>query len=125
MKNYIYINKVRLYAFHGVLPQEQQVGGEYEVSLRVGCDFSRAMLTDDVTDTVSYADLLALVSREMAVKSRLLEHVAGRIVRAVFAEFPTVLSVQLSITKLNPPMGQLTDGAGVEVKVRKNKRIKE
>ena len=115
MESYIYIDKVRARAFHGVLPQERTVGGDYEVSLRVGYDFSQAMVSDDVSDTVNYADLLDIIRHEMAVPSKLLEHVAGRIVQAVHKRFPQVTSVSLQLTKLNPPFGMLTEGAGVEV----------
>ncbi len=73
------------------------------------------MVSDDVTDTLSYADLCDLVKSEMAVPSNLLEHVAGRIARAVIDRWPQVDSVSLSITKLNPPMGADCNGAGVEL----------
>ena len=115
MESFIYVNKVRVRAFHGVLPQERTVGGDYEVSLRVACDFSRAMDSDHVADTVNYAALLDVVRQEMALPSQLLEHVAGRIVRSVFRRFPLVTSVRVELTKLNPPFGMLTDGAGVEL----------
>ena len=69
MESFIYINKVRARAFHGVLPQERTVGGDYEVSLRVACDFSVAMDSDNVADTVNYAALLDVVRQEMASPS--------------------------------------------------------
>lgn len=117
MESFIYINKVRARAFHGVLPQERTVGGDYEVSLRVAYDFSRAMESDDVADTVNYAELLDIVRQEMAVPSNLLEHVAGRIAKAVKKRFPQVTAVDVQLTKLNPPFGMLTEGAGVELTV--------
>ena len=115
-ESYIYLRDVRFYAHHGVLPQEGRVGGWYTVSLRVGCDLSRAAETDDVTDTVSYADLYELLKREMAVPSKLLEHVAGRIIKAIGQEFPQVKDIDLSITKDNPPIGADCRGAGIRVK---------
>ena len=115
MRSTIFLDSVRLYAFHGVGEQERRVGGWFTVSLRAGCDIGRAMDSDDVADTVSYADLLAVVRREMAVPSRLLEHVAGRIARAVDEELPAVSSLWLRITKENPPMGACCKGAGVEI----------
>ena len=117
MKNssYIFINNLRLYAFHGVLPQERRVGGEYSVTLRVHYNIMRALETDDVADTLNYAELCQLVQREMSVPSRLLEHVAGRIARSVFARCPEATGLDLWLTKLNPPMGADCDGAGVEI----------
>ena len=115
MNSRIFIAGLRMRACHGVLPQERTVGGDFEVSLSVEYDISRAMATDDVADTLSYADLSDLVRREMAVPSNLLEHVAGRIAKTIIERWPQVQSVSLSITKLNPPMGADCDGAGVEL----------
>ena len=113
----INLDSVRLYAFHGVAEQERHVGGWFIVSLRVQYDFERAMDTDCVEDTISYADLLEVIKREMAIPSKLLEHVAGRIARAVIAEFSGVQGVRISLTKENPPMGACCNGAGVELEL--------
>ena len=114
---YISLRNVRFHAFHGVLPQERQVGGDFLVTVRVGYPLERAMETDNVDDTLDYAALYALVKKEMAEPSELLEHVAGRIVKAITASFPKVTSVDLELTKLNPPMGADCEGAVVEVHV--------
>lgn len=115
MDSFIFLRDVRLRAFHGVDPQETAVGGDFVVNLRVGYDFSRAMATDDVCDTLSYADLYDIVKREMGVPSKLLEHVAGRIAAAVVEYCPAIRSVDLTVTKVNPPMGADCGGAGVEI----------
>lgn len=112
---FITLRNVRFRAFHGVLPQERHVGGDFLVTLRVGYPLERAMETDDVADTLDYSALYAIVEREMTVPSKLLEHVAGRIVKAVTASFPKVTSVDLELTKQNPPIGADCDGAAVEV----------
>ena len=114
---YISLRNVRFHAFHGVLPQERQVGGDFLVTVRVGYPLERAMETDNVDDTLDYAALYALLKKEMAEPSELLEHVAGRIVKAITASFPKVTSVDLELTKLNPPMGADCEGAAVEVHV--------
>ena len=115
METYIEVKEARFYAFHGVLPQERRVGGWFTVSLRVGYDWSFAAKTDEVADTLNYVDLYALVDREMAVPSQLLEHVAGRIVTSLKTHFPAITSIDLWVTKENPPMGADCKGAGVEV----------
>ena len=112
---YIEIKEARFYAFHGVLPQERRVGGWFRVTLRVGYDWSHAAKTDLVADTLSYADLYTLVDREMAVPSQLLEHVAGRIAQSVETHYPDTTSIDLWVTKENPPMGADCQGAGVEL----------
>lgn len=111
----ISLNDVRLYAYHGVMEQERRVGGEYSVSLRVHYNIYKAMQTDEVADTLNYAELLEMVKREMAVPSKLLEHVAGRIGESVFQRFPQAEAIDLTITKMNPPMGACCAGASVSV----------
>ena len=113
--SYIELKELRFYAFHGVLPQERRVGGWFRVTLRVGYDWHRAMKTDQVDDTLNYAELYQLVDREMAVPSQLLEHVAGRIAQAVEAHHPEITSIDLWVTKENPPMGAECQGATVEL----------
>jgi dihydroneopterin aldolase len=97
------------------MPQEQKVGGEFLVDLQVGYPIEAAMQSDEVTDTLNYAELYELMKAEMAIPSQLLEHVAGRIVKSINERFPKVSSIDLKITKKNPPMGADCDGAGVHI----------
>ena len=112
---YIFLKDLRFHAFHGVMPQERKVGGDFLVSLRMGYDISKAMQTDEVSDTLNYAEVYALVRKEMEQPSALLERVAGRIAEALFASDPKILSIDLWLTKVNPPMGADCQGAGVEL----------
>ena len=124
MTSYITLNDVRFHAFHGVLPQETAVGADFVVNLRLGYDISRAMQTDDVGDTLNYAEVYELVKHQMDVPSKLLEHVAGRIVDAVRKAYPDITSIDLELTKLNPPMGADCRGAGVEIHLINDKTDK-
>lgn len=112
---YVVLRDVRLHAAHGVAPQETVVGADFIVDLRIGCDLSRAVASDDVADTISYADVYEVLKREMEVPSRLVEHVACRVGKALFQAFPAIHSVDIRITKVNPPMGACCLGAGVEL----------
>ena len=114
-QTYIILNKLRFRAFHGVLPQERLVGGDFVVTLRIGYPWQQAMTTDDVADTLDYAAVYTVVKNEMAQPSQLLEHVAGRIVKTLFRQFPTITSIDLWLTKMVPPMGADCEGAGVEL----------
>ena len=100
------------------MPQERQVGGDFLVTLRVGYPLAAAMASDDVADTLDYAALYQLVAREMQQPSNLLEHVAGRIAKAIEQAFPQVSSIDLTLTKQNPPMGADCEGASVEVHLK-------
>ena len=115
----IYLDEMHFYAYHGVMEQERLVGGEYSVSLTVDADLAEAVRTDDVADTIKYATLYELVKSEMAIPSKLLEHVAGRIATSVKTRYPNVTSLDLWLTKENPPMGADCKGAGVELRVKK------
>lgn len=121
MSSKIYLRNVRFHAFHGVLPQEGIVGNDYLVNLVLDYDFSSALKTDDLQGTLNYAEVYQKVREEMAVPSKLLEHVAGRIAHRLFSDFPEIKKLQLSITKVNPPMGADSDGAGVEVVLTNDK----
>lgn len=115
LQTYIRLEKLRFRALHGVLPQERTVGGDFVVTLRIGYPFEQAMETDAVGDTLDYAAVYRLVEREMALPSQLLEHVAGRVVKALLRDFPQIVSIDLWLTKVCPPMGADCEGAGVEL----------
>ena len=115
MKTSIFLDEVRFHAFHGVMPQERAVGADFTVWLKVGYDFVKAAESDELIDTISYADLYEVVKAEMEKPSQLLEHVALRIVKAVVARWPRIDTIDLRLAKDNPPMGADCKGAGVEI----------
>ena len=119
LKSSITLKALRFYAYHGVLPQERTVGGDYEVSVKADVDLSQAMESDNVEDTVNYADLYEVIRQEMAVPSQLLEHVAGRMARRILNDFPTVDMLHVEVVKLNPPMGADCQGAAVAIDVKR------
>ncbi|MCD8262302.1 MAG: dihydroneopterin aldolase [Bacteroides sp.] len=112
---YIVLNQVKFHAYHGVGEQERVVWNEFTIDLKLQAGFSRALLTDRVEDTVSYAGIYQVLKEEMATPSRLLEHVCGRILRRFFTEFPAVSRITIRLTKRNPPMGADLYSAGVEI----------
>ena len=115
MKTSIKLEGMRFFAYHGVSAQERKVGNDYEVSLRVDCPLEKAMASDVLADTLDYAMLYRLVADEMMRPSQLLEHVAGRIVRAIEATCPSVTGGALRIAKLSPPVAGEIGRAEVSV----------
>lgn len=102
------LESMRFYAYHGVLPQETQVGNYFTLDLQIWAEVSASLTSDALEDTVSYAELYEVIRREMAQPSKLLEHVVGRISRRILAEFPLIDRVRLTLRKDNPPFpGQL------------------
>lgn len=119
----IFLRQLRFHAFHGVLDQERRVGNDYVINVVAECDFAHAMQTDELEDTVNYAEIYRVVKEEMAIPSKLLEHVAGRIGERLFNEFPSLQSLDISIMKVNPPFGADCEGAGVEVHLMNYKTL--
>lgn len=113
--SYIFLKEIRCYAYHGVAPQENLIGNEYVIDLKLKVDISQASQTDEVADTVSYADVHELIKAEMAVPSKLLEHVGGRMATKLFEAFPSIEEIELRLSKRNPPMGADIDTAGIEI----------
>jgi len=101
----IEIQNLRIHAFHGVLEQEHIVGNLYQIDCILTTDFSQAMTTDHLDDTISYADVVDVIQQEMKIPSQLLEHAGGRICRALRQHFGSRLQgIDLRIAKLSPPM---------------------
>lgn len=114
-RSYIYLRDIRFHAFHGVTPIEKEVGSDFTVSVRVAVDVSAAVEHDNVDVTLNYASLYEVIKREMMIPSNLIEHVAARIGKAIFETFPQVEALDISLMKINPPMGADCEGAGVEL----------
>ena len=97
------------------MEQERRVGNDFEVSLTVEYPFEKAMESDDLCDTLNYAELYDVIAAEMRQPSDLLEHVAGRIIRAVKAQFPLVKGGTISVAKLTPPIKGQMESVAVTV----------
>ncbi len=111
---YIKMEGMKFYAFHGVLPQENQVGAYFYIDLKLKTNFIHAAETDELEGTISYADVHAIVKEEMAIPSQLLEHVCHRIAKRLFQHFPSIESMDICLNKENPPMGACAKSIGVE-----------
>lgn len=113
MESYILLENIQIYAHHGVFNQETLVGNNFVVNLKIKINLSKAVSSDNLNDTVSYALVYEVVKREMAINSKLLEHVAGRIVSSLKKEFQEIERIELKLSKLNPPVGGQVESASV------------
>lgn len=111
----IELEGMRFYAYHGVLDQETKVGNHFVVSLQLVVEVQQSLRSDALEDTLNYADAYDCVAREMQIPSKLLEHVSGRIVSALFHQFPQVQQIALKLTKLNPPFRGDVSSASVSI----------
>ena len=101
----IQVNNIKLYAFHGCLDEEAKIGSEYRVDIQVKANLQKSSETDELIDTVDYVHLNHIVKEEMAIRSKLLENVAQRILDRIFIELPMVEKAKVSVAKINPPIG--------------------
>ncbi len=101
----IQVNNIKLYAFHGCLDEEAKIGSEYRIHLEVKTNLQNSAQSDELIDTVDYVHLNFIVKEEMAIRSKLLEHVAKRILDRILIELQTVKKVTISVAKINPPIG--------------------
>ena len=112
MKHTVEVNGIKCYAFHGCLPEEEKIGGNYRVDVKVTTDFSASFTTDELTDTVDYVIINKIVEEEMAIRSKLIEHVGNRILQRLKKEVAAIQEVYIKVTKICPPIdGDVDDVA--------------
>ncbi len=85
--------------------EEGQIGSDYLVNLSVRANLDKAAKTDELSDTVDYVLLQKIVKDEMAIRSKLLEHVGRRIVDRILKTVNLVNFVKVTVAKVNPPIG--------------------
>lgn len=110
----IVVSGIRLYAFHGCMPEEGRIGAEYEVNLTVWADLAKSAKTDELADTVDYVHLNKIAEEEMAVRTKLLETVVEKIMSRIFSELVMVQKATVSVSKLAPPIEGDVERVSVE-----------
>ena len=111
----IKLQNIRTFSYHGCLTEEAKIGSDYRVDLEVKTDLRKSAQTDELADTVDYVLLNCIVVEEMAIRSKLLEHVAQRIIQRIFKEIPAVSRILLAVSKLNPPIGGDVEAVTIEM----------
>jgi dihydroneopterin aldolase len=104
MTQTIEVNGIKIYAFHGCLPEEEKIGGNYLVDVMLNTDFTAAAYSDDLTQTVDYVDINRIVVEEMAIRSKLIEHVGQRIMTRLKNELKNLSFLRIKVTKICPPI---------------------
>lgn len=101
----IIIENIKIHSNHGCMNEEEKIGSEYRVDIEVHANMLKSAETDDLTDTVDYVLLNKIVHEVMYKRAKLLETVAQRILLRIGNEVPMVKFAEVSISKINPPMG--------------------
>ena len=113
----ISVNNAWFYSYHGCLSEETIVGGEYLVNATVELDTSKAETDDSLENTVDYVDIYNAIKKEMDTPSKLLEVVMERIISSINKLDKNIVSVDVSIKKVNPPIGGCADSVELRKKV--------
>ena len=100
----IAIEGIELYAYHGCLEEESKIGGKYRVDIYVETDYAEASETDDLGKTVDYGQVYDIVKKEMAQRSKLIEHVARRIANNLAKSIKQKADYKVVLTKYQPPV---------------------
>jgi len=116
----IILKNIRTFSYHGCLIEESKIGSDYRVDLEIEADLTTSMDSDELCDTVDYVHLNKIVTEEMAIRSKLLEHVAKRIQQRIFKEIPAVEKVILDVSKLNPPIGGDVEAVTIRIEASRN-----
>ncbi|MCK5443671.1 MAG: dihydroneopterin aldolase [Maribacter sp.] len=101
----IHVTNIRAHAHHGCLAEESIIGSEYRVDVSVKADLSKASISDRLSDTVDYVHINRIIKEEMQIPSKLLEHVAKRIINRILSEIEMTKKIKVSVSKINPPIG--------------------
>ena len=113
MTHKIEVNGIKLYAYHGCLPEEGKIGGHYVVDVSVTTDFGAAAISDELVETVDYVVINRIVKEEMAIRSKLIEHVGQRIVDKIKENVKGVFALRVKVIKLTPPINGDVDNVAI------------
>lgn len=96
---------VHLFAHHGVMQQEREIGAWFTIDLELEIADTDCCESDLIAGTVSYADVYDILRREMAQPSNLLENVCSRISKRLYESFGQISAIRITLCKDTPPMG--------------------
>ena len=116
MSDRILVDRIAVFAFHGLLPEEARLGQRFYVSLDVRLDLGAAGRSDDVARTVSYADLAEIVTR-IATQRRfaLIEALAEAIAGEILEGHPSITEIRVRVDKPSAPVPAVIDGVAIEI----------
>jgi dihydroneopterin aldolase len=116
MVSIIKIKKATFYAYHGVMTEEQNVGGKFEVDVDLYVDFTEAALHDNLKDTVDYSRVYKFICKlALERKYNLIETLASKIADSILNEFTKVQKIAVRVRKHNVPVGGYVDYVEAEI----------
>ena len=105
MADLIEIKGVKSFGYHGVFESENFAGQDFFVDVVLTLDLTRASVTDDVADTVNYAEITDLVVEEVTgERVALIEKLAARIADRIRSTYTQIASVSVTVHKPQAPV---------------------
>ncbi len=112
----ISLEGLEFFAYHGAYAEEQKIGNRYAVDVHIETDFSQAAESDHLRDTINYEDVYRHIQGVMQQKHRLLEHIGRSIIKNIRVQYPDIQSIEVVVSKFNPPIGGVCTRAKVSLK---------
>ncbi|MCA0121061.1 MULTISPECIES: dihydroneopterin aldolase [Bacillus] len=101
----VYVNGMEFYGYHGVFAEENKLGQRFRVDLTASLDLSKAGQTDDLNETINYAELYNICKNIVeGVPVNLVETLTERIANQVLKDFSTVQECTVKVIKPDPPI---------------------
>ncbi|MFT3753973.1 MAG: dihydroneopterin aldolase [Paludibacter sp.] len=111
----ISLENMEFHAFHGCLEHEQTLGNTFIVSVTMELDTSRSGKTDELDHTLNYQLVYDVIAGQMEMPSKLIEHVAQRILDSLVEGFPQIHNLNVKLSKMNPPLGGKVEKVTIEL----------
>lgn len=113
----ILLKNLAFYGYHGVLPEENVLGQKFFVDIELFLDLCKAGISDDVHETVNYADVYQMVKNVVENKRfKLIEALAEAIANLILNKFSRVQEVIVQIRKPEAPVDGIFDYFGLTIK---------
>lgn len=117
----ILMNNLGFYGYHGVLKEESVLGQKFFLDIELYLDTNKAGCTDDINESVSYADVYEVVKNIVENKRfNLLEALSHNIAMEVLEKFYLVKEIMVRVKKPEAPVNGIYDYFGVEIRRTKN-----
>lgn len=116
MQNIIRIKGATFYGYHGVMSEEQSVGGKFEADVDIYTNFTDAAKKDSLNQTIDYHKVYkVLYHLALEQKYYLIEAVANKIADELLTNFYAIEKIAVRVRKNNPPLGGVVDCVEVEI----------
>lgn len=117
----IIMKNLGFYGYHGVLPEENTLGQRFFIDIEMYVDLKKSGLSDNVSDTINYAQVYEIV-KDIAENKRynLIEALAENIACIVLDQFKDIVEIIVNIRKPEAPVRGIFDYFGVEIRRKRN-----